>query len=592
MEGRGVPLKAVCLTLLLAVPLALPMPLAGDSSDEDYAGGQLVESGQETNVQTVLQPRGPKPAAAAPVQGITVGEFQLIVNYLTDFGYLAEENEDFVIPNKTFITEDEFPEEVLSGLEWFQRQNGLKVTGKVDQETAEALKLPRCGKHEQRMAFNIGAKWKKLTLTYKILNRTSRLTENIVRAELKKALSVWENVSPISFVEVGANSSADIDIFFVSGIHADGGKNAFDGSGRVLGHAFFPPAKSSKKDIDGDLHLDNDENWTSASKRGINLFQVAAHEVGHSLGLDHSTIPGALMAPTYKGYNPVFQLHQDDIDAIQSVYGKPSSKLPNTPAPAIIPVASGTKKKEAETNSTITQTGHNVESHDAKGGAKTPAVDLCGGPPIDTFISTKNGSIYVLKGKHFWELNQMSKNLGPKKGYPQLITSKWKLPASIDASIRMQNPVGEQDGKLFFFKGNQYWKFDQDQMEAGYPKKIAEGFPGVPADLDAAFTQPAIIAKSGKIIRGERIFFIKGDQYILYDPAIGNSTQPQSLSEHWVGVQVPITAALSYKNEIYLIGPKKFQKVLMLNFIQDTVFAQIQQPKNLQQLITCAPAKI
>ncbi|KAJ1103725.1 hypothetical protein NDU88_001146 [Pleurodeles waltl] len=579
MEAGGVRLGALCLALFIAFPLASSRPVADGAGAEDYSD-QQVDSAQEVNVRAGLQPRGPKPPAS---QGVTNGEFQMIVNYLTEFGYLQETDEEYVIPNKTFITEDEFPEEVISGLEWFQRQNGLKVTGKVDNETSEALKLPRCGKHEQRMAFKVGAKWKKTTITYKILNVTSRLTEEIVKAELKKALLVWQNVTSINFEEVGANRTADIEIFFVAGRHADGAGNAFDGSGRVLGHAFFPPAKSSTKAIDGDLHLDNDENWTTRVKKGVNLFQVAAHEVGHSLGLDHSTTPQAVMAPTYKGYNPIFQLHEDDIDAIQSMYGKPSA---SAPAPVVINTVSDPKK---EKNDSISATGHKVESGATKEEGKAPVVSLCGGQAIDTFISTKDGAIYAFKGKHFWELNQLSKSLTPKKGYPQLISSRWNLPASIDAAIRMQNPEGNQDGKIFFFKGDKYWKFDQDKVEAGYPKKIKEGFPGVPDNVDAAFTQPAIIAKSGKIIRGERIFFIKGDQYVLYDAAIGNSTQPQSLMEHWVGAQIPISAALSYKNEIYLISAKKFQKVLLLTYIQDTVFANFHQPKNLQQLINCNP---
>lgn len=56
---------------------------------------------------------------------------------------------------------------------------------------------------------------------------------------------------------------------------------------------------------------------------GYNLFLVAAHELGHSLGLSHSNVFGALMYPVYMATDTrYYQLHQDDIDGIQALYGK------------------------------------------------------------------------------------------------------------------------------------------------------------------------------------------------------------------------------------------------------------------------------
>lgn len=61
---------------------------------------------------------------------------------------------------------------------------------------------------------------------------------------------------------------------------------------------------------------------------GVNLFQVAAHEFGHSLGLSHSDVRRSLMAPFYRGFEPGFTLDRDDIDGIQALYGKVATRRP------------------------------------------------------------------------------------------------------------------------------------------------------------------------------------------------------------------------------------------------------------------------
>ena len=73
----------------------------------------------------------------------------------------------------------------------------------------------------------------------------------------------------------------------------------------------------------GDVHFDDEENFTVGKKgRGIDLFWLALHELGHSLGLDHSSNKGAIMYPIYRGNHRGLQLHRDDIVGIQQLYGE------------------------------------------------------------------------------------------------------------------------------------------------------------------------------------------------------------------------------------------------------------------------------
>jgi hypothetical protein len=82
--------------------------------------------------------------------------------------------------------------------------------------------------------------------------------------------------------------------------------------------------------LDADIELNSDlfAFTVSGESGSADLQAVLTHEIGHVLGLDHSDVPGATMAPqaNSSATEGLRTLHPDDIDAICSVY--PHSEPP------------------------------------------------------------------------------------------------------------------------------------------------------------------------------------------------------------------------------------------------------------------------
>ena len=59
----------------------------------------------------------------------------------------------------------------------------------------------------------------------------------------------------------------------------------------------------------------------------MDFFSVALHEIGHSLGLQHTSVKEAVMHQSYRKFEP--KLHDDDKIGIQEIYGFKSKWGPN-----------------------------------------------------------------------------------------------------------------------------------------------------------------------------------------------------------------------------------------------------------------------
>ena len=125
-----------------------------------------------------------------------------------------------------------------------------------------------------------------------------------------QAFQTWASSTHFTFSQAQDHTNADIKVSFHRWDHRD--RHPFDGPGGTLAHAWAPS--------DGRLHYDADESWSvGATTSTFDLETVALHEIGHVLGLGHSSVEGAIIylsifARVTKG------LHGDDVQGIKSLY--------------------------------------------------------------------------------------------------------------------------------------------------------------------------------------------------------------------------------------------------------------------------------
>ncbi len=175
------------------------------------------------------------------------------------------------------------------------------------------------------------AKWDALDIQYYFVNGTGKLTGDAEKNVIKQAFGLWAAQAPLTFTEVTSSNDADILVEWAVGDHGDG--DPFDGPGDVLAHASFPNPYDERQVI---LHFDDDERWVDSETQNVDLLTVAAHEIGHTLGLGHSNDPNALMYAAYSG--PHRFLDNDDIAGVEDLYGvarapQPAPDVPGSEAP-------------------------------------------------------------------------------------------------------------------------------------------------------------------------------------------------------------------------------------------------------------------
>ena len=258
------------------------------------------------------------------------------------------------------VQADRLDRPTSEALRRYQRQRQLPETGDFDAATRAELAQPVCGTPDRRPArqsrglrFNtpVGA-WDRRDFrnTFTTAPGSSgTLTQTLsfadAKAAVNRAFATWSKVDvQLRFTEVALNKNPDVIIEWVPFDHSQQAKDDTNGGWELpdatslddkvdpaAAHADFPP-RSISGDADGNvedpplcLHFDDEEElWDDDL-----TFRVALHEIGHLLGLDHSTPPPpdpgeapqrAVMEPQLWSYS---DLQDDDRAGVRSLYTVP-----------------------------------------------------------------------------------------------------------------------------------------------------------------------------------------------------------------------------------------------------------------------------
>ncbi len=150
---------------------------------------------------------------------------------------------------------------------------------------------------------------------------------------------------------------------------------------------------------------------------------------------------------------------------------------------------------------------------------------------IDAAVNLGNGKLYFFKNDQYLRFDIATDRADP--GYPKRIDAlNWPgliWTDGIDAAVNMGN------GKLCFFKKGQYLRYDiaADRADPGYPKRIdAQTWPGL---IWTDGVEAAVNLGNGKL------YFFKNGQYLRYDIAADRADPgyPKRIDEQtWPGLSV------------------------------------------------------
>jgi peptidoglycan hydrolase-like protein with peptidoglycan-binding domain len=261
-------------------------------------------------------PAQPSVTGGQLMLGSSGAAVRAVNEYLKRFGYFPSADLAAQYPAWRPIVDQapadplRYDEHTAAAVRALQSIGGLAPTGVVDEATRVLLARPRCGVPDGIERLDASDKFAnhytswagRTSLTYRLQN-TDDVSLPDARAAVSAALSRWSQQTNMTFSEVGG--AADIEIRF----------SAIDGFDGALGSTTLP--------LGGDVTLDTAETWSAsptlpAPPNTTDLQYVLIHELGHALGIRHSSVTNAVMLPFYDV--PVRGVAVDDKVAVSALY--------------------------------------------------------------------------------------------------------------------------------------------------------------------------------------------------------------------------------------------------------------------------------